>query len=219
MQLLFLSMHAIAAKRDEGLRPELIGLSDQVKTCRTGAENDEQVIASGRASGVVPSEGLEVLNVEVVGPKSLLPYGRKCSLRFGAKGAATITIGIRDYGRGYASSYFASLVVARLGIPATRVYLYYAGNLPAAKINFRDLRAVPNRDSVGCVNAQIGDLIEGLCDAAIEKGRTYFAAAIGGRVCDIQFESASGRFLAPDGRCCDHILKLAALAYDGRRAP
>ena len=69
MQLLFLSMHAIAAKRDEGLRPELIGLSDQAKTRRTGTENDEQVIASRRAPGAIPSEGLEVLNVEVVGPK------------------------------------------------------------------------------------------------------------------------------------------------------
>ena len=59
MQLLFLSMHAIAAKRDEGLRPELIGLSDQAKTRRTGTENDEQVIASRRAPGVIPSEGSE----------------------------------------------------------------------------------------------------------------------------------------------------------------
>jgi hypothetical protein len=78
---------------------------------------------------------------------------------------------------------------------------------------------VPNRDSVGSANAQIGELIEGLCDAAIEKGRTYFAVVIGGRACDIRFEAASGRFLGPDGQCCVHILELATLACDGRRGP
>jgi hypothetical protein len=197
MQSLFFSMHAIAAKRDEGLRPEFLGTP----------------------LGAISSEGPEVLDVEVVGRRSLLPFDHKCSLRFDASGTATITIGIRNYGRGYASPYFASLAVARLGIPATRVRVYYAGNLPAAKITFRDLRAVPNRDSVGSANALLGELIEGLCDAAIEKGRTYLAAVIGGRACDIQFEAASGRFLGPDQRCCVHILELTTAAYDGRHAP
>lgn len=220
MEPLFLSMHAIAAKRDEGLRPELIDPSDQAKACRTfGAENVEHVKASESASWAVPLEGLEVLDVEVAGPKSLLSYGHKCSLRFDANGTATVTIGMRNYGSGYASPYFVGLVVARLGIPATRVRIYYAGNLPAAKINLHDLRAVPNRDSVGSSNAQIGELIEGLCDAAIEKGRRNFAAAIGGRAGDIQFEAASGRFFGPDGQCCVHILELARAACDGPLAP
>ncbi|MGH7090313.1 MAG: hypothetical protein ACREFQ_15560, partial [Stellaceae bacterium] len=122
------------------------------------------------------------------------------------------------YGHGYASPYFAGLVATRLGIPVTRVRLYYAGNLPAAMITFRDLRATPNRESVGLANMQIGELIEGLCDVAIEKGCRYFAAAIGGRACDIRFEAASGRFLGP-GRRCIHILELASRACDGCRAP
>ena len=217
MQSLFPPMQAIAAKRDEGLRPELIGLLHHAKAYSSfGTENDEHVSALECALETAPTTSLNLLDVEVVGPRSLLPYGHKCRLHFDASGTATVTIGIRNYGRGYASPYFSSLVVARLGLPATRVRLYYAGNLPAAKIDFSNLPAVPNKESVGRANAQIGELIEGLCDTAIEKGRRYFAAAIGGRARDIRFEAASGLFFGPDGRCCVRILELAKAACDGR---
>jgi CO/xanthine dehydrogenase Mo-binding subunit len=218
MRPLFLSMQAIAAKRGDGLRPELLDLPSEAGACRSfGPEIDEHISALQCASDATPAMSLSHLDVEFTGPGSLLPYGHKCRLHFDASGTVILTIGIRDYGRGYASPYFASLVVARLGIPPTRVRLYYAGNLPAAKVEFRDLQAVPDRESVGCRNAQIGELIEKLCKAAIEIGRRNFAAAVGGRVHDIRFRAESGLFLGPDGRCCAHILELAKAACDGRQ--
>ena len=53
------------------------------------------------------------LNVEIVGPVSLLPNGRKCAIHFEADGTATIILGTRDYGQGFASTYFAHLLVGK----------------------------------------------------------------------------------------------------------
>jgi hypothetical protein len=43
----------------------------------------------------------------------------------------TLVLGMRDYGRGWFSAYFAGLVVARLGLPFRRVRIYYSATLPA----------------------------------------------------------------------------------------
>ncbi|MGH7915179.1 MAG: hypothetical protein ACREPW_11120, partial [Candidatus Binataceae bacterium] len=97
MQPVFLSMQAIAARLGEGLRPELKCLLEQANGYRIrGIENAEPVIAPRSASETAPSTGLDDLNVEVVGPSSLLPDGHKCRLHFNASGAATIMIGMRN---------------------------------------------------------------------------------------------------------------------------
>ena len=67
---------------------------------------------SGR---VLPRAGIENLNVEIVNKNPLLPTDRKWAIRFGAGEIVTVVLGMRDYGRGWFSGYFAGLVVDRLG--------------------------------------------------------------------------------------------------------
>ena len=84
MQPLFLSMQAIAAKRDEGLRPELIGLLHHAKAYRCcGTDIDEHVSTLRCAPEPAPATSLNLLDVEVAGPRPLLPCGHKCRLHFG----------------------------------------------------------------------------------------------------------------------------------------
>src|SRR6266566_4683732 len=142
-------------------------------------ENDS--MGSGAAypteSKLVLNARAEGLNVEIVGPISLFPDGQKCGIHFGADATVTVMLGMRDYGHGYASPYFASLVAARLGIAFKRIRLYYGGVHPAVKIAPWRTPNVPSRSSVGIANAEIGDLIESLCDQAIEQGRRCLASS------------------------------------------
>jgi hypothetical protein len=61
---------------------------------------------SGR---VVPRPGIENLNVEIVNKNPLLPTDRKWAIRFGTGETLTVVLGMRDYGRGWFSAYFAGL--------------------------------------------------------------------------------------------------------------
>src|SRR5712671_5641605 len=72
------------------------------------------------------------LGIETTASGPWLPGDRKWAIRFGAGARVTIILGMRNYGRGCFSAYFASLVADRFGIPFSRVRLYYSGNLPAA---------------------------------------------------------------------------------------
>ncbi len=148
-----------------------------------------------------PSAGARGLNVETIGPITLLPHGRTCGIRFEADATVTIMLGMRDYGRGYASPYFASLLVARLGIPFKRVRLYYTGVLPAVRSAPRQGPDVPTRANVGMAIAEIGNLIETLCDRAIEQGRRFLASSIGVLPADIDFEASSGRSIGRARSC------------------
>jgi hypothetical protein len=97
MQFLFSAMHAIAAKGGEGLRPELARALEQVKDNRAfgptlgGAANRNglEFVPCGRPEG---------LNVETLGPISLVQHGRKCSIHFEPNGTVTIVLGMRTYG-------------------------------------------------------------------------------------------------------------------------
>src|ERR1700737_3857399 len=75
----------------------------------------------------------EGLNVEMAGPCALLPYRPKCGIQFGTDSTVTIVLGMRDSGWADASTYFANLLVARLGIPFNKIPLYYRGIHPAAR--------------------------------------------------------------------------------------
>jgi hypothetical protein len=112
-------------------------------------------------------------NVETAGPHSLPPYRQKCDIRFEADNTVTLILGMKDPGCADASSYFASLLVARLGIAFKRVRLYYTGEHPAVKRTPRSSSRVLSRANLGTANARIGDLIEELCDCAIEEGRAF----------------------------------------------
>ena|SRR5947209_5430307 len=115
----------------------------------------------------------EDFNVETVIPYSLLPHRQKCAIRFEADTTVTLILGMKDPGWADASSYFASLVVARLGIAFKRVRLHYTGEHPAVRRTPRSSSRVLSRANLGTVNARIGDFIEELCDCAIEDGRAF----------------------------------------------
>jgi Molybdopterin-binding domain of aldehyde dehydrogenase len=173
-------------------------------------EHDTMTRHAAYRTELVLSARAESLNVETVGPASLLPHGQKCGIRFEADATVTIMLGTGEYGRGYATPYFASLLAARLGVPLERIRLYYTGVHPAVRVIPRRGAYVPSRASVGLTNADIGDLIEALCDRVIEKARRYLAFIIGLLPADIDFKSSSGRFAVGKERHVD-ILELAML--------
>src|ERR1700741_3539984 len=70
-------------------------------------------------------------NIEAVTANPVLPPDRKWAIRFNAGGTVTLVLGMRDYGRGWFSAYFAGLVATRLGVPFPRVRIYYSAALPA----------------------------------------------------------------------------------------
>lgn len=172
-------------------------------------------VATAAGLNGAPSAGARGLNVETIGPITLLPHGRTCGIRFEADATVTIMLGMRDYGRGYASPYFASLLVARLGIPFKRVRLYYTGVLPAVRSAPRQGPDVPTRANVGMAIAEIGNLIETLCDRAIEQGRRFLASSIGVLPADIDFEASSGRYFIGGKERSVDILDIAKRARDG----
>jgi hypothetical protein len=140
--------------------------------------------------------GIRGLTVQTVGPISLLPHGQECGIRFEVDSTVTIILGMRDYGSGYVSPYFASLVAARLGIPLKQIRIYYTGARPAVRITPKAAAGVPSRDSVGPANAQIGALIESLCERIIEQGRSHLASLSGVLPDGIEFDAATGQFIA-----------------------
>jgi CO/xanthine dehydrogenase Mo-binding subunit len=148
---------------------------------------------------LAPNAKAGPLKIETVGPISLLPNGQKCGLHFEANGTVLIALGMRDYGHGYASSYFANLLVARLGSAFERIRVYYAGGFPAVRCTPKHAPHIQSRDNVCVATAEVGDLIETLCDQAVEKGRRLLASSIGVQPSDIDFEASSGRFFVADG--------------------
>jgi hypothetical protein len=137
----------------------------------------------------------EGLNVEMAGPCTPLPYRQKCDVQFGTDSTVTIVLGMRDSGWADASTYFAKLLVARLGIPFNKIRLYYRGIHPAARRTPKQSLQILSRANVGEVNAAIGDLIEELCDRAIERGRHFLASSVGVIPGAIKFDASSGRFV------------------------
>jgi len=67
-------------------------------------------------------------------------------------------------------------------------------------------------------NAEIGDLIESLCDQAIEQGRRCLASSIGVLPGEIDFEASSGRFFVVGKDRHVNILELAKRARDGGKS-
>jgi carbon-monoxide dehydrogenase large subunit len=162
-------------------------------------------------AGFARSAGDENLNIETIATSPLLPTDRKWALRFNADGTVTIVLGMRDYGQGWFSAYFAGLVAARLGIPFRRVRLYYSATLPAVLQTPRPSRIRLHGSSPGPVARAVADVIEDMCDLAIEKGRLGFAAMTGVGAADIGFDRPSGRFFVLDRDRSGSILQMAAV--------
>ena len=158
---------------------------------------------------------IEMLDIETVTASPALPAGRKWAIRFNAGGTVTIVLGMRDYGRGWFSAYFAGLVAARLGIPFGRVRVYYSANLPAVLQT-----PVPSpirfcRGDVGLLAGAAADVIERMCDQVIEKGRVAFAAMAGIGVRDVGFDQPTGQFFVLDRERSGNILDLARVVPRG----
>jgi hypothetical protein len=180
-----LALHSLTAQRGDGLRSELIGL-----LLRKSAIPEVEL---ANASDFLGSTCAGWLNVETVGPPSLLPY-RECGIRFGADATVTIVLGVRDSGWADASSYFTGVLVTRLGIPRNQIRLYHTGMHPAVRRTPRRPCRALNRADMSVAVAEIADLIEQLCDRVIEQGRRLLASSRGILPADVDFEPSTGRF-------------------------
>jgi CO/xanthine dehydrogenase Mo-binding subunit len=164
------------------------------------AKNDAAQDHLARTSevGFVQNARVENLDVETVTSNPFLPTNRKWAIRFNAGGTVTIVLGMRDYGRGWFSAYFAGVVTARLGIPLRRVRVYYSATLPAVLQTPRPSSTVFHRSQIGPVAGAVADIIEGMCDQVIERGRLTFAAIAGVSAIDVGFDQPTGRFFILD---------------------
>ena len=193
----FLAFHAIATRRGEGLHPSLVrfferwpstvvdksALVDEISCAAGTKRRDHEIypisitVDRNKPTAdilIQPSHartiGVDDLDVEMVVPALLFPYRQTCGLRLGRNGVVTIVLGTRDPGHD-ASSYLAGILVERLGIPWSRLRLFYTGMHPAVhrtpQQQVRRLRSV----NVGSTVAAIGVVIESLCDQVIEKDR------------------------------------------------
>src|SRR5262245_1109647 len=99
-------------------------IATELRIAKSDPSHDHAANKGG--AGVIRGAQVEDLNIETVTSNPLLPTDRRWAIRFNGGGTATIVLGMRDYGRGRYSAYFASLVTARLGIPFRRVRIYYS---------------------------------------------------------------------------------------------
>jgi hypothetical protein len=173
------------------------------------------IFACTRGSDATRNERTESLNVETVASSQWLPANRKWAIRFGAGATVTIVLGMGNYGRGCFSGYFANLVSVRLGIPFRRVRLCYSANLPAMLQNPLPPRTVPCWSSLGPLAAAAADVIAGMCDQVIGKGRVAFAAIAGVEPSDVGFDQMSGRFFVLDRARSRSTLEIAVRARFG----
>jgi carbon-monoxide dehydrogenase large subunit len=179
---------------------------------------EDKGLAPASEAGLAESVKIADPSVETVASTPLLSKDRKWALRFNADGTVTLILGMKDYGKGWFSAYFASLVAARLGMPIARVRLYYSATFPAVL----QTPAVPLHVFHRChlsplVNA-IADLIESMCDQAIEKGRSIFADLAGLGASDVGFDRCSGRFFVLEKDRSGTVLELAGATRRGASA-
>lgn len=157
----------------------------------------------------------EMLAIEAVTANPALPTDRRWAIRFNAGGTVTIVLGMRDYGRGWFSAYFAALVATRLGIPFRRIRIYYSANLPAVLCTPVPSPTQFRRSDVGPVAGAAADIVEQMCDHVIEQGRLAFAAMAGIGIGDVGFDQSTGRFFVLDRERSGNILDLARAAPRG----
>ena len=193
----FLAFHAIATRRGEGLRLSLVrffGRCPSTVVDKSTLVDENYCVASTKRRDheiyptpivvdrnkptadilIQPSRArtisLDDLDVEMVVPALLFPYRQTCGVRLGRNGVVTIVLGTRDPGHD-ASSFLAGILVERLGIPWSRLRLFYTGMHPAVRRTpqqpVRRLRSA----NVGSTVAAMGAVIESLCDQVVEKDR------------------------------------------------
>jgi aerobic carbon-monoxide dehydrogenase large subunit len=132
------------------------------------------------------------------------------AIRFNPNGTVTIVLGVRDYGRGWFSPYFANLAAARLGIPVQQFRIYYSANHPAVL----QTPAIPSasaflRGELSPFASAIAGVIEALCEQVIERGRAAFAAAAQIASDNVGFDNVRGRYFVLDMRSSHTLIEIA----------
>jgi hypothetical protein len=176
--------------------------------CIANSDAHDHLAPTSKA-GLVQGTTVENLNVEAVTSNPLLPTDRKWGIRFNAGGTATIVLGMKDYGRGWFSPYFAGLVATRLGIPHRLIRVYYSATLPAVLQTPAPSPVVLRRSQVGPIASAVAEVIEGLCEQVTARGRLAFAAMAGVGAIDVGFDQSTGRFFVLDGDRSRNILVIA----------
>jgi CO/xanthine dehydrogenase Mo-binding subunit len=156
------------------------------------------------------------LNVEMLTADPLLQRDRKSEIRFKAGGAVTIVLGMRDYGRGWYSAHFASLVANRLGLPFRRIRVYYSATLPAVLQTPQEFGILPEGSPLGPLPTAVGELIEKMCERIVENGRAIFAEMTGATPAAVGFDRTAGRFFVLNGGRSASILDIAEIANEKR---
>jgi CO/xanthine dehydrogenase Mo-binding subunit len=185
------------------------------------AQNDTTCdhLSAAKEVCLIQSARIENLNAETVTSNPVLPSNRKWAIRFKADGTVVIVLGMRDYGRGWFSPYFAGLVTARLGVPFRRVRIYYSAALPAVLQTPKPSSIVFHRSHVGPVAGAVADIIDGLCDQVVEKGRLAFAAMAGVDTVDVGFDQLTGRFFILERNRSGNMLEIAEIVRAGSLVP
>jgi hypothetical protein len=177
--------------------------------------NTYEPLSGAHAVRVLSRAGIDNLNVETVNKNPLLPTDRKWAIRFGAGETVTVVLGMRDYGGGWCSGYFAGLVAARLGLPFRRVRIYYSATLPAVSQTPRIAGILLYGSQPGSVAGAVGDIICEMCGLMIEKGRLASAAVAGVGAGDVDFDASTGCFFARNTGWSGRTLEIAKIARDG----
>jgi CO/xanthine dehydrogenase Mo-binding subunit len=168
--------------------------------------------------GFIQSARVENLDIETVTSDPFHAKDRKWAIRFDAGGTVTIVLGMRDYGRGWYSAYFADLVAARLGVPFRRVRIYYSATLPAVLQTPVLSPIVFRRSSIGPAARAAADTIEGMCDRVIDRGRLAFATMASVDAIDVGFDQPTGRFFILDRDRSGSLLEIAETTRSGSSA-
>ena len=155
---------------------------------------------------------IDTLDTETFIVNPALPTDLKWGIRFDASGTVTLVLGMRDYGRGLYTSYFASLMAARLGIPFHRVRVYYSAIRPAVLQTPQLSRVQLYETDPGPIPKGVREVIEEICDRVIEKGRLAFASRAGVNTADVGFDQRSARFFVLNRNQSGSILEMAEIA-------
>jgi aerobic carbon-monoxide dehydrogenase large subunit len=155
---------------------------------------------------------VDTLDTETFIVNPALPTDLKWGIRFDASGTVTLVLGMRDYGRGLYTSYFASLMAARLGIPFHRVRVYYSAIRPAVLQTPQPSCVQLHETDPGPIPRGVRGVIEETCDRVIEKGRLAFASRAGVNTADVGFDQRSARFFVLNRNQSGSILEMAEIA-------
>jgi hypothetical protein len=155
------------------------------------------------------------LNIETIASHSLLPPDRTWAIRFKADGTIMIVVGMRDYGRGLFSGYFAALVSVRLGVPYQRVRIYYSATHPAVLHAPSLPTTMLDPGRLGPIARAAAEIIARMCEQVIEKGRSVLAAMAGVGLAYIGFDQSTGRHFFVMDRVRSSILEMTENARGG----